>query len=114
VRHPIQYTPTERFGLVALGAAGFLAVNGAFVHGLLFRPDALVDAMANPVAAAFMVEALMLVGLLAYLFRRWGVSRLGWGWFVVLALVGSLAFAVPVALLLPRRRPSGGGRPPAG
>ena len=39
------------------------------------------------------MEALVLVVLLAWLFRKWGVTRLGWGWFVLLSLLGSLAFA---------------------
>ncbi len=98
----ICYTHTERFWLVALGAFGFTAVNGAFAYGLLFQPDALTDALTNPLAAAFIVEALVLVGVFAYLFERWGVSRLGWGWFVFLSLLGSMAFAIPVVLLFPR------------
>ncbi|MCI0332517.1 MAG: hypothetical protein L0228_04765 [Planctomycetes bacterium] len=111
MRHPIEYTPIERFWLAALGVFGFLAVNGAFVYGLLFQPDALMDALANPLAAAFMVEALVLVGVFAYLFERWGVSRLGWGWFVFLSLLGSMAFAIPIVLLYPRR--DGGTAPSA-
>jgi hypothetical protein len=103
MRYPIDYTRAERFWLTLLGVFGFLAVNGAFAYGMLFEPDALETALSNPVAAAFIVEALILVGVLAYLFERWGVSRLGWGWFVVLSLLGSMAFAIPVVLLFPRR-----------
>ncbi len=103
MRHAIDYTHAERFWLAALGAFGFFAVNGAFAYGLLFQPDALTAAWTNPLAAAFMVEALVLVGVFAYLFERWGVSRLGWGWFVFLSLLGSMAFAIPVVLLVPRR-----------
>ena len=110
MRHPIEYTPVERFWLIALGAFGFLAVNGAFVYGLLFQPDALADVLTNPLAAAFIVEALTLVGVFAYLFQRWGVSRLGWGGFVFLSLLGSMAFAIPIVLLFPRRATSGVGR----
>ncbi len=54
------------------------------------------------------MEALVLVAALGYLFGRWGVSRLGWGWFVFLSLLGSLAFAIPVALLYFPARPAGG------
>jgi hypothetical protein len=103
VRHPIEYTRNEKCGLVVLGVVGILAVNGAFVYGLLFQPDAVRSALANPVALAFIVEALVLVGVFAHLFERWGVSRLWWGWFVLLSLLGSMAFALPVVLLFPRR-----------
>jgi hypothetical protein len=103
MRYTIEYTKAERFWLIALGAFGFLAVNGVFAYGLLFQPDALMAALSNPLAAAFIVEALVMVGVFAYLFNRWGVSRLGWGWFVFLSLLGSMAFAIPVVLLFPRR-----------
>jgi len=109
MRHPVQYTPRERFWLVALAVFGCLAVNGAFVYGLVFQPDAKTAALTNPLAAAFIAEALVLVGVLAYLFERWGVSRLGWGWFVFLSLLGSIAFAIPVVLLYPQRDSSGVG-----
>lgn len=99
----VIYSRRERFWLWALAVFGFVGVNGVFVYGLVFRPSLLQAAMSNPVAVAFMVEALVLVGLLAYLFARWGVSRLGWGWFVFLSLVGSMAFAIPVVLLFPVR-----------
>ena len=103
MRHPIDYSAGERFWLAALGVFGFLGVNGAFVYGLLFQSDALSTALANPLAAAFIAEALVLVGVFAYLFERWGVSRIGWGWFVLLSLLGSMAFAIPIALLFHRR-----------
>ena len=103
MQHAIRYTHTERFWLAALGVFGFLVVNGAFAYGIVFQSDALMAAWTNPVAAAFMIEAMVLVGVFAYLFNRWKVSRLGWGWFVFLSLFGSIAFAIPVVLLFPRR-----------
>jgi hypothetical protein len=103
MRHPIEYTPGERFGLKVLGAFGFLVVNGLFAYGMVFQPDALTAAMTNPVAVAFVAESLVLMGVFAYLFEKWGVSRLGWKWFVALSLIGSMAFAIPVVLLYPRR-----------
>lgn len=99
---PPIYGPRERFWLWALAVVGFVGVNGAFVYGAVIRPELLRAALANPVALAFMAEALILVAVLAYLFRKWRVSRIGWGWFVLLSFLGSLAFAVPVALLFPR------------
>ncbi len=63
MRHAICYTNTEQLWLAALGVFGFFVVNGAFVYGMLFQPDALTAAWTNPLAAAFMVEALVLVGV---------------------------------------------------
>ncbi|HET6360721.1 MAG TPA: hypothetical protein VFH11_01530 [Gemmatimonadota bacterium] len=103
----MEYSRAERFWLMLLGAVGLLGINGVFLWSLYARPEALRDALANPLALAFGVEAMLLVVTLAWLFRKWGLTRLGWGWFVVLSLVGSLAFAIPVALLLPRRNGPG-------
>ena len=103
----ITYTARERVWLWILAVFGLVVANGAFVYGLLFKPNALAEAMTNPLAAAFIVEALVLTGVFAYLLGRWGVSRISWRWFVALSLLGSLAFALPVALL------GGVGRGPA-
>jgi hypothetical protein len=98
-----ELSPAERIGLIVLAIVSLVGINGVFLWSMTNRPDALQEAMVNPVSAAFMVEALVLVVLLAWLFRKWSVSRLGWGWFVLLSFVGSLAFAIPIALLFPRR-----------
>lgn len=98
-----EYGPRERLWLGMVAAVGFLGVNGVFLYALIFQPETLARAMANPVAAAFMAEALILVAVLAYLLRKWKVARLPWGWFVALSLVGSIAFALPVVLLWPSK-----------
>jgi hypothetical protein len=95
----VVYSRRERMFLALLAVFDFVGLNGAFVYGLLTRPDALSSALANPIAAAFIIEALVLAGVLAYLLRKWGASQLHWGWFVVLSLIGGIAFALPVALL---------------
>lgn len=98
----IHYGRLETSLLWTLALVGFALVNGTFIYGLL-RPEVLREALANPVALAFMCEALLLVGVLAFLLAKWGVSRLSWGWFVILSLLGSMAFALPVVLLWPKR-----------
>lgn len=98
--HPEHYSSTERLCLGALAVFGFVALNGAFMYGVLFRPDTMTAAMTNPLAAAFIVEALVLVPVLAYLMNKWRVSGLHWGWFVFLSLLGGLAFSVPIAVLV--------------
>lgn len=101
----VSYGRRERRWLWAVAALGFLGVNGTFLYGFFFVPGATAEALTNPVSLAFLVEATILLVLLAYLLGKWGVSRLGWIWFVLLSLVGSIAFALPAVLLWP-----GGGR----
>lgn len=95
----VTYTPRERWWLWTLAVVGALGLNGAFLYGLFLRPELLTAALTNPVALAFIIEALVLMGVFAYLLDKWGVSRLHWGWFVVLSLGGGMAFALPVVLL---------------
>ena len=104
------YSSIERLGLWTLAAVGLVGLNGAFVYGLVARPGSLQAALRNPVALAFIVESLVLVGVLAWLLRRWGVSRVHWLWFVALSLLGGIAFALPVVVLAGRER--GDARPP--
>lgn len=93
------YTPRERLVLTVIALVGLFGLNGAFFWALVFDPNALRETLTNPMSAAFVVEACVMVGVLAYLLRKWGVARLGWGWFVLLAFLGGLAFALPAVLL---------------
>ncbi|MDX1564078.1 MAG: hypothetical protein R3236_01675 [Phycisphaeraceae bacterium] len=102
---PQPFSRAERLGLWVFAALGMVGINGAFACGVLTNPDAMRQAMTNPIAAAFMIEALALVALLAYLLVRWKLTRMHWGVFVGLSMLGSLAFALPVALLWGRRPP---------
>ena len=97
----VECQRSEQVVLWALAVFGFVVVNGAFLYGLL-TPGVLAEALANPVALAFMVEAMLLLGALAYLLTKWRVSRLSWVWFIVLSMLGSMAFALPIVLLWPR------------
>lgn len=101
----VEYGPTERFLLWTLAGFGFVVLNGVFIYGLL-EPQMLREAMTNPLALVFIGEALVLVGVMAYLLAKWRVSRLPWPWFVLLSLLGSMAFALPVVLLWPKKHRS--------
>jgi len=100
----VEYTSSERRILMVVAAVGLIALNGVFIYGVLFHAELITDAISNPIACAFVIEALVLTVVLAYLLGKWGVSRVHWGWFVVLSLAGGLAFALPVVLLVSERR----------
>lgn len=95
------WSPGERRGLILFAAFGMAAVNGAFLWSLFAEGDLLGEAMRNPLAMAFIVEAFALVFLLGWLLRRQGMTRVTILQFFLLSMVGSLAFSLPVALMLP-------------
>jgi predicted RND superfamily exporter protein len=97
------YSARERTVLWTTAALGFVALNGVFLYGTFVQPAMLEAAMANPLAMVFVLEALVMTGILAYLLRKWAVTRLPWGWFVLLAVIGSLVFALPIAILWKQR-----------
>ena len=103
-------TTGERFGsgaravLVITAIAGVAGLNGVFLYVVFARRDLLERALGDPIAWVLMVEALIVTGVLAWLLARWRRNRLGAGWFVVLSLLGGLAFSIPVVLLASDRR----------
>jgi Kef-type K+ transport system membrane component KefB len=99
----MDYSAQERFWLWALAIVGAVGLNTAFMYGLVVRPELLTQAMGNPVSLAFIIESLLLMCMFAYLLNKWGVSRMHWGWFVALSLLGSMALALPVVLLWRKR-----------
>lgn len=100
----VEYSPRERFCLWLFALFTLFVINGAFLYGTFLHPTALRDTLSNPIALAFIAEAMLLVVALAYLLPKWGVTRISRAWFVALAIVGGLGFAIPVALLGARRR----------
>jgi hypothetical protein len=93
-------TKNEANGLVALAGFGFVVPNGVFLYYFVKDPGLLRAAIANPLALTFMLEAVFLLALLAWLVARAGLRRPSAPVFVVLSLIGSLAFSVPATLYL--------------
>jgi hypothetical protein len=102
----IQLTTRERNVLWIICLLGLLGPNGVFVYCAVFRWHDLPEAMRNPVAAAFIFEAFVVMALLAWLVRRFRIGVLPWAAFVLLSLVGGLAFSIPAFLLWRSRRSS--------
>jgi hypothetical protein len=97
---PSNFNPRERLWLGVLAVAGLVGLNGVFVYSALYHRETVLAALRNPVALAFIVEAFVVMGLVAWLLGRWQRNRLGWGWFVLLTLIGGLAFGIPAVLLI--------------
>ena len=101
----MNYSLKEQRFLWAICLIGFAILNTVFIYYLVFSAETITAAFKNPVAAVFIVESFLLMGVLAYLLNKWQLSRLHWAWFIVLSLVGGMAFALPIVLLWPKKTP---------
>ncbi len=90
--------------LLAIALFGLLVPNGLFVYWLLREFNSFGAAMENHLALGFMIDALMALGLLAFLFARRPPGSIKWPWFVVLSLIGGLGFSIPFYLWLNFKR----------
>lgn len=89
--------------LLLIALFGLVVPNGLFVYWAFVEADGLASWVENRLAVAFMLDALMAVGLLAWLFATRPPGPVRWGWFVVLSFVGGLGFSIPFYLWLNRR-----------
>ena len=101
-----EFSPGERTALALLAIFGLVVPNGLFLYVAATDPGAMAAALSNPISLVFVFEAFLLMSLFAWLLGRSGARRPSGFVFVVLSLLGSLAFSVPWTLLrLTRRRP---------
>ncbi|MDQ8204367.1 hypothetical protein [Pelagicoccus sp. SDUM812003] len=99
----LEKLKTIRPALLALAILGFLGINVPFLYFALFRPDVYAESMGNGIALVFMGEAFLLMLFFAYLIARFGWRKPGWVFFVVMSLLGSMAFSIPFQLYLMSR-----------
>jgi len=97
-------SPRFAAGLLAVAAFGLVVPNGLFVYWLLNEFSGVRAVLENRLALAFMIDALMVVGLLSLLFARRPPGPVRWPWFVVLSIVGGLGFSIPFFYWLNLRR----------
>ena len=100
-------TSYEAAALVTLAVFGFLVPNGVFVYFAMTQPGLVRAALGNPLSLVFIFEAFFLMFLFAWLIRRTGVRKPSALGFIVMSIVGSLAFSVPATLpfILKNRTP---------
>ena len=94
----IKITKQHRALLWIVAAIGLLGINGTFLYSVFFRPELVMEALGNIYAMVFIIEAFILLPLLCFLI---GLARLkspNWLGFLVLSLLGSLAFSIPFSI----------------
>lgn len=90
----------QRILLWVFAAIGLFGINGLFLYGTFFLPEQMQAAYSNVYAVAFMLEALVLLPLFCFLIYAARLKSPGWIGFLILSLVGSLAFSIPFSVLL--------------
>ena len=82
--------------LLVIALFGLIVPNGLFLYWAATEFNSVGDLFASRLALAFMIEAMMLMALLAFYFAKNPVGKYGWKTFVVLSLVGGLGFSLPL------------------
>lgn len=85
---------------LVISILGFLFINLPFLYFAFFDNAVYDAAMVNGVALVFVCEAGMLMLLFAWLIARMGLKNPGWFVFILLSLIGSLAFSLPLYFYL--------------
>ncbi|HEX6124336.1 MAG TPA: hypothetical protein VFZ23_03100 [Pyrinomonadaceae bacterium] len=81
--------------LLLIALFGLLVPNGIFIYWLFTEFNSLGDVINNRLALGFMIEAVVVLGLLAYWFAKNPPGKIRWYWFVVFSLIGGLGFGLP-------------------
>ena len=92
--------------LLAIALFGLVVPNGLFLYWAAVEFSTVGEVLANRLAVAFILDAFMALGVLAYLFAVRPLGPVRWPWFVVLSLVGGLGFSIPFYIWLNRRQGS--------
>ena len=96
----INLTQKESRVLVALAVFGFLVPNGIFLYLLFSNLEMARDAFTNPISIVFIAEAFYLMFLFAWLLKKAEVRKPTGLLFIIMSLIGSMAFSVPASIYL--------------
>jgi hypothetical protein len=91
---------SHRLVLWIVATIGLLGINGVFIYSVVFRPETVREALANLYSLVFIIEAFILLPLLCFLIAVAKLKSPNWLGFLVLSLLGSLAFSIPFSILL--------------
>lgn len=95
----MKLKPLEKRVLLGLAILALIGPNGVFLYYLFFRRNEYAAAARNPVARVFMLDAFLATGLMAYYIGKTSRQKTEWLRFVLLSLVGSLGFSLPLFFL---------------
>ena len=89
--------------LLFAALVGFVVPNGLFAYWFIFEFESWQAVLDDRLALAFIIDAFMAMGLLAFYFARRPIGPVRWYWFVGLSVLGGLGFSLPLYYWLNRR-----------
>jgi hypothetical protein len=96
----MHLTSAQKAILWCLAAIGLFGINGLFLYSIAVRPWEMKNIQTNFYALGFMLEAFLLLPLFCYLIAIAKLKSPGWITFLLLSLLGSLAFSIPFSILM--------------
>jgi hypothetical protein len=86
----------RQIALISIALFGLLVPNNLFLYWAFHDNGGWAEVVHNKLALAFMLDAFLALGILAYFFAVRRIGAVKWYWFVVLSLVGGLGFSLPM------------------
>lgn len=86
-----------------LAAFGLTVPNGLFLYYMMVEFASVSAVLHNTLAMAFILDAFMAMGCLAWWFARHPPGKYSWRLFVLLSLLGGLGFSLPLYYYLNQR-----------
>jgi hypothetical protein len=96
----IKLSKKQQILLWCISVIGLIGVNGLFLYALVFIPEQITSAFNNVISIAFILEALLLLLLLCFLVSVVKFKSPGWPGFLLLSILGSLAFSIPFSIIM--------------
>lgn len=97
-------TSLQKSVLLSIATFGLFIPNGMFFYYLIVQFQSLTDVVDDLLALAFIIDAFMATGLLAWFFAKHPIGKYSWKLFVVLSLLGGLGFSIPFFYYLNKRQ----------
>ena len=89
--------------LLLIALFGLFVPNGIFIYWMFTEFSSISDVTNNRLALGFIIEAFLVLGLLAYWFAKNPIGRIKWPWFVLFSIIGGLGFGLPFFYWLNKR-----------
>jgi hypothetical protein len=95
----MNFAEKQRYILSGAAEIGLFGIKCLFLFAIFFRTEQVSRSNNNLYAITFIIEAFVLLPLLYFLISVAKLQSPGWKGFLILSLLGSLAFSIPFYLL---------------